>query len=117
MSRPARFEEERDRLRRAAGADLDLDPALARSGIAARSAPAGRCAAPKDQALRDTGPSGTGRTSDRDDVLVPGAIATDFGGGMVRGNSRIGAAVPASLSDGFGWATGTQIELSGGQNL
>lgn len=69
-------------------------------------------------------------------TLVPGAVATDFGGGMVRDNTRvnqaisatialgrvglpddIGAAVPAILSDAFGWATGTRIELSGGQNL
>ena len=68
--------------------------------------------------------------------LVPGAIATDFGGGVVRDNAQvhqmvaesialgrvgvpddIGAAVPAILSDTFGWATGTRIELSGGQNL
>ncbi len=72
----------------------------------------------------------------RVNVLVPGAIATDFGGGVVRDNSDInemiagqialgrageaddiGAAVPAILSDGFGWANGTRIELSGGQNL
>jgi NAD(P)-dependent dehydrogenase (short-subunit alcohol dehydrogenase family) len=72
----------------------------------------------------------------RVNVLVPGAIATDFGGGMVRDNPEvnqavaaaialgrpgeaddIGAAVPAILSDAFGWANGTRIELSGGQNL
>lgn len=72
----------------------------------------------------------------RVNVLVPGAIATDFGGGMVRDNQHvndiisaaialgrpgeaddIGAAVPAILSDAFGWANGTRIELSGGQNL
>jgi NAD(P)-dependent dehydrogenase (short-subunit alcohol dehydrogenase family) len=72
----------------------------------------------------------------RVNVLVPGAIATDFGGGLVRDNAAvndalaaatalgrvgepddIGAAVPAILSDGFGWATGTRIELSGGQSL
>ncbi len=72
----------------------------------------------------------------RVNVLVPGAIATDFGGGMVRDNAHvnqmvasqialghpgeaddIGAAVPAILSEGFGWANGTRIELSGGQNL
>ncbi|MGI8700921.1 MAG: SDR family NAD(P)-dependent oxidoreductase [Nocardioidaceae bacterium] len=72
----------------------------------------------------------------RVNVLVPGAIATDFGGGLVRDNPQvnqmiaaaialgrvgeaddIGAAVPAILSDGFGWATGTRIELSGGQSL
>ena len=72
----------------------------------------------------------------RVNVLVPGAIATDFGGGMVRDNQHvndaisaaialgrpgeaddIGAAVPAILSDAFSWANGTRIELSGGQNL
>lgn len=72
----------------------------------------------------------------RVNVLVPGAIATDFGGGMVRDNEQvnqavsgaialgrvgvaddIGAAVPAVLSDAFGWANGTRIELSGGQSL
>ncbi len=29
----------------------------------------------------------------------------------------VGAAVPAILSAAFGWATGTRIEPSGGQNL
>ncbi len=72
----------------------------------------------------------------RVNALVPGAIATDFGGGLVRDNRQvnemlagtmalgrvgepddIGAAVPAILSPGFGWATGTRIELSGGQSL
>ncbi len=72
----------------------------------------------------------------RVNTLVPGAIATDFGGGLVRDNAQvnagvaasialgrvglpddIGAPVPAILSDAFGWATGTRIELSGGQNL
>ena len=72
----------------------------------------------------------------RANVLVPGAIATDFGGGAVRDvqavneavsaaialgrpgeADEIGAAVPAILSDAFGWANGTRIELSGGQNL
>ncbi|OHV38507.1 MULTISPECIES: SDR family NAD(P)-dependent oxidoreductase [Pseudofrankia] len=72
----------------------------------------------------------------RVNVLVPGAIATDFGGGLVRDNERvnatvaaaiplgragkpddIGAAVPLILADGFGWANGARIELSGGQSL
>ena len=72
----------------------------------------------------------------RVNALVPGAIATDFGGGLVRDNTHvntavaeaialgrvgepddIGAAVPAILSDALHWATGTRIELSGGQNL
>lgn len=72
----------------------------------------------------------------RVNVLAPGAIATDFAGGVVRDNQGanaavagsialgrageaddIGAAVAAILSDRFGWANGTRIELSGGQNL
>ncbi|MCK9895785.1 SDR family NAD(P)-dependent oxidoreductase [Frankia sp. AgB32] len=72
----------------------------------------------------------------RVNTLVPGAIATDFGGGAVRDNEQanravaaaialgragepddIGAAVPLILADGLGWANGTRIELSGGQNL
>ena len=67
---------------------------------------------------------------------MPGAIATDFGGGAVRDNAAvnaavtsaialgrvgeaddIGAAVPALLSGALGWANGTRFELSGGQSL
>ena len=77
-----------------------------------------------------------GQRGIRVNVLVPGAIATDFGGGIVRDNSDvntavaagialgrvgqaddIGAAVPLILADGFGWANGTRIEFSGGQSL
>jgi NAD(P)-dependent dehydrogenase (short-subunit alcohol dehydrogenase family) len=69
-------------------------------------------------------------------TLVPGAIATDFGGGVVRDVApvnaalagaialgRVGqaddirAAVPALLSGALGWANGTRFELSGGQHL
>lgn len=72
----------------------------------------------------------------RVNVVVPGAIATDFSGGMVRDNSDvnaqvagsialgrvgepddIGAAIALILDDGFGWANGAQIELTGGQRL
>lgn len=72
----------------------------------------------------------------RVNTLVPGAIATDFSGGLVRDNEHvnatlanaialgrvgtpddIGAAVPAILSDALGWTNGTRIELSGGQSL
>ena len=72
----------------------------------------------------------------RVNTLVPGAIATDFGGGVVRDVAAvnaavtgdialgrvgeaddIGAAVPALLSGALGWANGTRIELSGGQRL
>lgn len=42
-----------------------------------------------------------------DEILVGAVIEAD----------DIGAAVPAILSEGFGWANGTRIELSGGQNL
>jgi NAD(P)-dependent dehydrogenase (short-subunit alcohol dehydrogenase family) len=72
----------------------------------------------------------------RVNVVVPGAIETDFNGGAVRDNpdyhravasmtalgrpgraEDIGAAVAALLSDDFGWASGSRIELSGGQRL
>jgi NAD(P)-dependent dehydrogenase (short-subunit alcohol dehydrogenase family) len=72
----------------------------------------------------------------RVNVIAPGAIETDFGGGAVRDNKAvnqfvaatiplgraglpddIGAAVAAILSDGFAWANGTRIEISGGQNV
>ena len=69
-------------------------------------------------------------------VVAPGAIATDFGGGVVRDvaavNARIaasiplgrvgeaddvGAAVAALLCDAGGWINGQRIEVSGGQLL
>ena len=69
-------------------------------------------------------------------TIAPGAIATDFGGGMVRDNKQvnqmvasvtalgrvgeaddIGAAVAALLSDNSAWITGQRIEVSGGMNL
>ena len=72
----------------------------------------------------------------RVNVVRPGAIATDFAGGAVRDNPQyhqaisamialgrpgeaddIGKGVAAILSDDFGWANGTAIELSGGQRL
>jgi NAD(P)-dependent dehydrogenase (short-subunit alcohol dehydrogenase family) len=72
----------------------------------------------------------------RANVVRPGAIATDFAGGMVRDNPQynaavssmialgrpgeaddIGAGVAAILSDDLRWANGTVIELSGGQRL
>jgi NAD(P)-dependent dehydrogenase (short-subunit alcohol dehydrogenase family) len=72
----------------------------------------------------------------RVNVVAPGAIESDFGGGVVRDNpdlnrliastiplgrvglpDDIGSGVAAILSDGFGWANGTRIELSGGQNI
>lgn len=72
----------------------------------------------------------------RVNVLAPGAVASDFGGGMVRDDPSvraqvastvplgrvglpddIGAAAAALLSEGFAWANGTRIEVSGGQRL
>jgi len=69
-------------------------------------------------------------------VIAPGAIATDFGGGVVRDNpdvnrhiasltalgrvgqaDDVGAAVAALLSDGMGWMNGVRVEVSGGQGL
>ena len=72
----------------------------------------------------------------RVNVLAPGAIATDFGGGAVRDNKQlqahisantglgrvgqpedIGAAIAVLLSDETGWITGQRIEASGGMFL
>ncbi len=69
-------------------------------------------------------------------VVAPGAIATDFGGGMVRDNAEvnkqvasqialgrvgqaedIGPVVAALLSEDTHWINGQRIEASGGQSL
>ena len=69
-------------------------------------------------------------------VVAPGAIATDFSGGMVRDNPEVnkrvadmialgrvgqaddvGGAVAALLSPDSGWINGQRIEVSGGQSL
>ena len=69
-------------------------------------------------------------------VIAPGAIETDFGGGAVRDNKPlndliasqtalgrvglpddIGGAVAALLSDDNGWINGQRIEVSGGIHL
>jgi NAD(P)-dependent dehydrogenase (short-subunit alcohol dehydrogenase family) len=69
-------------------------------------------------------------------VLAPGAIETDFSGGMVRDNPEvnrrvagmtalgragkpddIGAAAAALLAENNGWVTGQRIEASGGMML
>jgi NAD(P)-dependent dehydrogenase (short-subunit alcohol dehydrogenase family) len=68
-------------------------------------------------------------------VVAPGAIATDFGGGAVRDVAAVhdavaatiplgrvgraddvGAAVAALLSDAGRWINGQRVEVSGGQN-
>ncbi|WP_130832565.1 SDR family NAD(P)-dependent oxidoreductase [[Erwinia] mediterraneensis] len=72
----------------------------------------------------------------RVNILAPGAIATDFGGGRVRDNAEINAwvaaqtalgragqpndignAIAALLSDETGWINGQRIEASGGQSI
>ncbi len=72
----------------------------------------------------------------RVNTLAPGAIATDFSGGVVRDNPHvaalvaentalgrvgqpddIGGAVAAMLSAGSGWVNGQRIEASGGMML
>jgi NAD(P)-dependent dehydrogenase (short-subunit alcohol dehydrogenase family) len=69
-------------------------------------------------------------------VIAPGAIETDFGGGMVRDNPEVnkmvasftalgrvglpddvGGAVAMLLSPESGWINGQRIEVSGGMNL
>ncbi|MGE7993748.1 SDR family NAD(P)-dependent oxidoreductase [Pseudomonas sp. NPDC089554] len=72
----------------------------------------------------------------RVNILAPGAIETDFGGGAVRDNRQvndfiasntalgraglpddIGAAIALLLEEGNGWITGQRIEVSGGMFL
>lgn len=69
-------------------------------------------------------------------AVAPGAIETDFGGGVVRDNSDInrhiadstamgrvglpddiGGAISSLLAGDFDWMTAQRIEVSGGQNL
>jgi NAD(P)-dependent dehydrogenase (short-subunit alcohol dehydrogenase family) len=69
-------------------------------------------------------------------VIAPGAIETDFGGGRLRDNAEInkqiastialgrvglpddvGGAVAAILSEGGRWINGQRIEVSGGQSI
>ncbi|MEU5701555.1 SDR family NAD(P)-dependent oxidoreductase [Streptomyces aurantiacus] len=71
----------------------------------------------------------------RVNTLMGGAVVTDFGGGIMRSpdvqklaadtiaqgriatTDDITAVVPAVLSDAFQWATGSIIDVSGGQSL
>ncbi|GLY97311.1 3-oxoacyl-ACP reductase [Actinoplanes sp. NBRC 103695] len=71
----------------------------------------------------------------RVNAIMGGAVETDFAGGIMRSDyvkdlaahtitqgriatvDDITAAVPAILSDSFQWATGSIIDLSGGQSL
>ena len=77
-----------------------------------------------------------GKRGIRVNVVAPGAIATDFGGGSVRDNDQmrefiasnialgrvgeaddIGGVVASLCTDEFGWVNGTRLEVSGGQTL
>ncbi|MHC6224405.1 SDR family NAD(P)-dependent oxidoreductase [Pseudomonas sp. X10] len=72
----------------------------------------------------------------RVNILAPGAIETDFGGGVVRDNRQvndfiagntalgrvglpddIGSAIALLLEDGNGWINGQRLEVSGGMFL
>jgi NAD(P)-dependent dehydrogenase (short-subunit alcohol dehydrogenase family) len=69
-------------------------------------------------------------------VVAPGAIATDFSGGMVRDNPEVnqavashtalgrvgtpedvGPVIAALLSDAFGWVNAQRIEVAGGIHI
>ncbi|MNM94004.1 2-dehydro-3-deoxy-D-gluconate 5-dehydrogenase [compost metagenome] len=77
-----------------------------------------------------------GKRGIRVNVIAPGAIATDFGGGSVRDNEQmrgfiannialgrvgeaddIGGVIASLCTEEFGWVNGTRIEVSGGQML
>lgn len=77
-----------------------------------------------------------GQRGIRVNVIAPGAVATDFSGGLLRDEPEIqkyvagtvalgrvgqpddiGTAVVSILSDNFGWVNGARIDLSGGQAL
>ncbi|MGG6310781.1 SDR family NAD(P)-dependent oxidoreductase [Paenibacillus macerans] len=77
-----------------------------------------------------------GKRGIRVNVVAPGAIATDFGGGAVRDNQQmrefvaskialgrvgeaddIGGVVASLCTDEMGWVNGTRLEVSGGQLL
>ena len=116
------------------GRILNLSTGLARftyPGRAAYAASKGAVEVLTRYLAAELGPRGIAAN-----VVAPGAIATDFGGGAVRDNAEVnrqvashialgrvgepddvGAAVAALLSGGGRWINGARIEVSGGQNL
>ena len=116
------------------GRILNLSTGLARftlPGYAAYASAKGAVEVLTRYLAKELGPRGI-----RVNVLAPGAIESDFAGGAVRDNPEvnrvianmiplgrvglpddIGGAAAAILSEGFGWANGARIEVSGGQNL
>lgn len=113
------------------GRILNVSSGLARfslPGYAAYAAMKGALEVLTRYLARELGPRGIAVN-----VLAPGAIETDFGGGAVRDNRElntmiaaqtalgrvgqpddIGSAVAALLSDATGWITAQRIEASGG---
>jgi hypothetical protein len=116
------------------GRILNVSTGLARfalPGYAAYAAAKGGVEVLTRYLARELGPRGITAN-----VIAPGAIATDFAGGVVRDVAEVnehiastialgrvgeaddvGAAVASLLSDGMGWMTGVRVEVSGGQNL
>jgi NAD(P)-dependent dehydrogenase (short-subunit alcohol dehydrogenase family) len=116
------------------GRILNVSTGLARftlPGFAAYAAMKGAIEVFTRYLARELGPRGITAN-----VIAPGAIETDFGGGVVRDNEHlnralastiplgrvglpddVGSAVAAILSDGGRWMNGQRIEVSGGQNL
>jgi NAD(P)-dependent dehydrogenase (short-subunit alcohol dehydrogenase family) len=116
------------------GRILNLSTGLARfalPGYAAYAAMKGGIEVLTRYMAKELGPRGI-----RVNVLAPGAIETDFGGGAVRDNAElnrfvasqtalgrvglpedIGAIVAALMSDKMGWMTAQRIEASGGMFL
>jgi len=116
------------------GAIVNLSSGLARfalPGYAAYGAMKGAVEVLTRYLAKELGPRGI-----RVNVIAPGAIETDFGGGAARDNAQvnsfiaaqtalgrvglpddIGGAIAALLSDDSRWVNGQRIEVSGGMFL
>ncbi|HVR48089.1 MAG TPA: SDR family oxidoreductase, partial [Pseudorhodoferax sp.] len=116
------------------GRIINLSSGLARfalPGYAAYAAMKGGVEVLTRYLAKELGPRGI-----RVNVVAPGAIATDFGGGTVRDNAQvngfiasqtalgrvgeaddIGPVIAALLAPGTGWVNAQRIEASGGMFL